>query len=91
MQSGFDATFEIVETVGAYCADTSRHDQGAGMVQQMLAATNCLAAAQSDTEKNAFTSRCDGADRKIDALVYDLNGLTAAGIRIVEAVFTNKQ
>jgi hypothetical protein len=29
-------------------------------------------------------NRCDGLDRQIDALVYDLYGLTADKIKIVE-------
>ena len=31
-----------------------------------------------------YTNRCDGLDRQIDALVYDLYALTPAEIKIVE-------
>ena len=35
-------------------------------------------------EPDSYTTRCDGLDRQIDALVYDLYGLTADEIKIVE-------
>jgi hypothetical protein len=43
-----------------------------------------LAGAQSDKDKDFYTNRCDGLDRQIDALVYDLYALTPAEIKIVE-------
>jgi hypothetical protein len=53
-----------------------------------------LAGAQSDKDKDFYTNRCDGLDRQIDALVYDLylpaprlrqaGALTPAEIKIVE-------
>jgi hypothetical protein len=57
---------------------------GFALVEQMLAAKNQLAGAQSDKDKNFYTNRCDGLDRQIDALVYDLYALTPAEIKIVE-------
>ena len=42
-----------------------------------------LAGAQSD-KIDFYTTRCDGLDRQIDALVYDLYALTPAEIKIVE-------
>ena len=39
---------------------------------------------QSDKDKDFYTNRCDGLDRQIDALVYDLYALTPAEIKIVE-------
>lgn len=65
-------------------ADKSRHDKLVGLVEQMLAAKKQLAAAQSDKDKDFYTHRCDGLDRQIDALVYDLYGLTSEEIKIVE-------
>ena len=53
-------------------------------VDQLLAAREQLAGAQSDKDKDFYTNRCDGLDRQIDALVYDLYALTAAEIQIVE-------
>ena len=43
-----------------------------------------LAGAQNDKDKDFYTNRCDGLDRQIDALVYDLYALTPAEIKIVE-------
>ena len=44
------------------------------------------AAAQSDKDKDFYTHRCDGLDRQIDTLVYDLYALTSHEIKIVEGV-----
>jgi type I restriction-modification system DNA methylase subunit len=65
-------------------ADKARHDQMVVLVAQMLAAKKQLAGAQSDKDKDFYTNRCDGLDRQIDALVYDLYALTPAEIKIVE-------
>jgi hypothetical protein len=35
-------------------------------------------------QRRRYTNRCDGLDRQIDALVYDLYVLTLAEIKIVE-------
>ncbi len=66
--------------------DKARHDQIVALVEQMLAAKKQRAAAQSDKDKDFYTHRCDGLDRQIDALVYDLYALTPAEIKIVEGV-----
>jgi tRNA1(Val) A37 N6-methylase TrmN6 len=65
-------------------ADKARHDRMVELVEQMLAAKKQLAGAQSDKDKDFYTNRCDGLDRQIDALVYDLYALTPAEIQIVE-------
>ena len=54
------------------------------LVEQMLAAKPQLARAQSDKDKNFYENKCATLDRQIDALVYDLYGLTADEIKIVE-------
>lgn len=54
------------------------------LVEQMLTAKKQLATAQSDKDRDFYTHRCDGLDRQIDALVYDLYGLTSEEIKIVE-------
>ena len=50
----------------------------------MLAGRRQLAAAQTERDKNFYENKCDGLDQQIDALVYELYGLTADEIRIVE-------
>ena len=65
-------------------ADKAKHDQMVELVEQMLAARKQLAGAQSDKDKDFYTNRCDGLDRQIDTLVYDLYALTPADIQVVE-------
>ena len=43
-----------------------------------------MTSAQSNKDKDFYTNRCDGLDRQIDGLVYDLYALTPAEIQIVE-------
>jgi adenine-specific DNA-methyltransferase len=44
-----------------------------------------LAAARSEKDKDFYDNKCTGLDRQIDALVYELYGLTADEIKIVES------
>ncbi len=66
--------------------DKEKHDRMVELVEQMQAVRKQLAGAQSDKDKDFYTNRCDGLDRQIDALVYDLYALTPAEIQIVEGV-----
>jgi adenine-specific DNA-methyltransferase len=68
--------------------DKTRHDKIVSLVEQMLSAQKQLAAAQSEKDKDFYTNRCDGLDRQIDALVYELYGLTEEEIKIVEGTST---
>jgi type II restriction/modification system DNA methylase subunit YeeA len=54
------------------------------LVEQMLEAKKQLAGAQSDKDKDFYENKCAGLDRQIDALVYELYGLTDAEVKIVE-------
>jgi hypothetical protein len=65
-------------------ADKIRHDKMVSLVEQMLVAKKHLAGAQSDKDKDFYQNKCAGLDRLIDALVYELYGLTADEIKIVE-------
>jgi Alw26I/Eco31I/Esp3I family type II restriction m6 adenine DNA methyltransferase len=65
-------------------ADKARHDQMVSLVEHIVAAKKQLAAAKSDMDKNFYADRCDGLERQIDALVYELYGLTLSEIKIVE-------
>jgi len=65
-------------------ADKARHDKMVLLVEQMLAAHKQLAGVQSDADKDFYGNKCAGLDRQIDALVYELYGLTPDEIRIVE-------
>ena len=77
--SGSNHKLQFSQPVGK-----TRHDRMVELVEQMLAAKKQLAGAQSDKDKDFYTNRCDGLDRQIDALVYDLYALTPAEIKIVE-------
>jgi adenine-specific DNA-methyltransferase len=55
-------------------------------VKRILAARKQLAGAQSDADKDFYGNKCAGLDRQIDALVYDLYGLTADEINIVKEI-----
>jgi type I restriction-modification system DNA methylase subunit len=65
-------------------ADKSRHDKLVSLVEQMLAAKPQLARAQSDKDKGFYENKCAALDRQIDALVYELYGLTPDEIKIVD-------
>jgi hypothetical protein len=78
------ANFPIIHLDFKDPADKAKHDRMVELVEQMLAARKQLAGAQSDKDKDFYTNRCDGLDRQIDALVYDLYALTPAEIQIVE-------
>jgi adenine-specific DNA-methyltransferase len=54
------------------------------LVEQMLAAKKQLARAQNDKDGDFYEKKCAALDRQIDALVYELYGLTADEIKIVE-------
>ncbi len=44
------------------------------------------AGAQTNKDRTYYENKCASLDRQIDALVYDLYGLTEAEIKIVEGV-----
>ena len=53
-------------------------------VEEMLELHKRVAAAKSDADKQRLQRAIAATDRKIDALVYELYGLTDEEIRIVE-------
>jgi len=55
------------------------------LVEQMLALHKQLPQAQTPHEKTALRRRIEATDGQIDALVYELYGLTEEEIGIVEA------
>jgi hypothetical protein len=65
-------------------ADKARHDRMVEMVEQMLTLHKQLAAARTEQERTMLQRRIDATDARIDALVYELYGLTKDEIRIVE-------
>ena len=67
-------------------ADAARHDRMVALVTQMLDLHGRLAAEGVPHEKALLQRRIEATDRQIDALVYELYGLTAAEIALVEGV-----
>ncbi|MDO9542218.1 MAG: TaqI-like C-terminal specificity domain-containing protein, partial [Kiritimatiellia bacterium] len=65
-------------------AEKQKHDEIVAKVEAMLEAKKQLASAKTDKDKNYYEAKCTGLDRQIDRLVYDLYGLTADEIKIVE-------
>jgi hypothetical protein len=55
------------------------------LVESMLALNKHKAAARTVAEQEQFQRQIDATDRQIDVLVYELYGLTAEEIRVVEA------
>ncbi|MCX7048341.1 MAG: hypothetical protein NTX50_23005 [Candidatus Sumerlaeota bacterium] len=69
-------------------ADKTRHDRMVSLVDQMLSAKRHLSSAKTDADKDFYENKCAGLDRQIDALVYELYGLTEDEIKIVEGAAT---
>ena len=65
-------------------ADVARHDRMVALVTQMLDLHKRLAAEGVPHEKAALQRRIEMTDRQIDRLVYELYGLTAEEIAVVE-------
>ena len=65
-------------------ADKSRHDKLVVLVEKLLGLTPKLRAATAGSEKAVLQNAVIATDRQIDALVYELYGLTKAEIKLVE-------
>src|SRR5690606_9941145 len=65
-------------------AEKTRHDKMVAMVERMLALHKQKADVKADHEKNLVERQIEATDKQIDALVYELYGLTEEEIRIVE-------
>ena len=72
-------------------ADVARHDRMVSLVDQMLSFHKQLQEARTPHEKTALQRQIEATDGQIDALVYELYGLTEEEIRIVEGSQGNKK
>jgi type I restriction-modification system DNA methylase subunit len=66
-------------------SDKARHDKMVQLVERILAAKKQWVAATTEGERSRLDTLCTSLDREIDNLVYDLYGLTAAEIKLVES------
>jgi len=64
--------------------DIAHHDRMVELVEQMLSLNRQLAKSKTSHEKTALQRQIDATDKQIDALVYELYGLTDKEIKIVE-------
>jgi len=62
----------------------SRHDKLVVLVDKMLGLMPKLRAATADSEKAVLQNAVTATDQQIDALVYELYGLTEDEIKLVE-------
>ncbi|HEX7173698.1 MAG TPA: hypothetical protein VF240_00250 [Pyrinomonadaceae bacterium] len=51
----------------------------------MLTAKRQLAGVRTEAERNLYERKCAAVDRQLDELVYELYGLSAGEIALVEA------
>jgi hypothetical protein len=65
-------------------ADVVRHDRMVALVERMLDLHKKLAAATIPADKVLYQRQAEATDRQIDALVYELYGLTDEETAIVE-------
>jgi len=65
-------------------SDHARHHLLVGLVDKMLALTPKLRDARSESEQATLQNAITATDRQIDALVYELYGLTREEIELVE-------
>ncbi|MGA2587477.1 MAG: TaqI-like C-terminal specificity domain-containing protein [Candidatus Aminicenantales bacterium] len=64
----------------------ARHDRLVGLVDKMLALTPKLRAAKADAERQTLQNAVTATDQQINALVYELYGLTQDEIKLVEGI-----
>ena len=64
--------------------DVARHDRMVSLVDNMLSLKKQLKEARTPHEQTGLQRQIEATDRQIDALVYELYGLTEEEIKIVE-------
>jgi type I restriction-modification system DNA methylase subunit len=68
--------------------EKAQHDKMVALVEQILALHQQLALSRMPQQKTMLKSQIEISDQQIDALVYELNGLTDEEIAIVEGSTT---
>ena len=65
----------------------ARHDKMVALVEHMLGLHKKLAAVTIPAEKQLYQRQIEATDRQIDALVYELYGLTEEEIVVLKATY----
>ena len=66
-------------------AGRSQHDKIVKLVDTLLESKRTLRQSRTESEVRFYENKCSALDRQIDAIVYELYGLTAEEIAVVEA------
>ena len=77
-------TFPIRTIENSNSYDVARHDRMVSLVDSMLSLNKQLAEAKASHEQTLLQRQIEATDEQIDALVYELYGLTEDEIKIVE-------
>lgn len=80
----FFKDFPIHNTVASNMTEEKKHNRMVSLVNRMLDLHRQLHAATLPQQKDLLQRQIDATDREIDNLVYELYGLTAEEIKIVE-------
>jgi hypothetical protein len=67
-------------------SDKTRHNKMVALVTQMLSLHQYLRKTKTDQERRLVQQEIEATDVKIDALVYELYGLTAEEIAFIEEI-----
>ena len=67
-------------------ADVASHDRMVALVEQMLTLHRHLPEAKTDQEKTFIRRQIEATDAAIDALVYELYGLSDEEIKVIEGM-----
>ena len=65
-------------------SEVAKHDEMVGLVDEMLSLHERLADVKSDADRTRLERAIKKTDKKIDAMVYELYGLTDDEVKLVE-------
>ena len=82
-ESRFIRTLPIRPINFSDATDKARHDKMVQLVESMLTLHNHKAAAKTQADQDLYQRQIEATDREIDALVYELYGLTPDEIATV--------
>jgi len=85
LTAGLLSSHDIIRIVNfSYPAAKALHNRMVTLVEQVLALHKRLQPAASEAERDVMQRQIEATDRQIDALVYELYGLSEEEITVVE-------